>query len=118
MVVRFIGGENQITQRKPLTCRKSLTNVITGSRKSNYNTITTQWLKNLTCSNPLKCTDLLNSSIKGFCNDLSHNLSFGHLNTHPIIDPNIEKFPKGQHLGHKMKVKTFDFHCILYKDNK
>ena len=54
MVVRFIGGENQSTQRKPLTCRKSLTNFITGSWKSNYNTITTQGLKNLTFSNLLK----------------------------------------------------------------
>ena len=29
MVVSFIGGENRSTQRKPLTCRKSLTNLIT-----------------------------------------------------------------------------------------
>ena len=29
MVVSFIGGGNQSTRRKPLTCRKSLTNFIT-----------------------------------------------------------------------------------------
>ena len=34
------------------------------------------------------CMDLLNNP---FCNDLSHNISFGHLNNYPIVDPNIEK---------------------------
>ena len=29
MEVSFIGGENRRTRRKPLTCRKSLTNFIT-----------------------------------------------------------------------------------------
>ena len=28
---------------------------------------------------------------------------FGHLNTHPIIDPNIGKFQKGQHLGQNVR---------------
>jgi hypothetical protein len=32
---------------------------------------------------------------------LSHNLSFGYLNVHSIIDPDIENFAKGQHRGHK-----------------
>ena len=34
-------------------------------------------------SHLIVCTDLLNSP---FCNDLSHNLSFGHLNTHLVRD--------------------------------
>jgi len=29
VVVSFIGGENRSTPRKPPTCRKSLTNIIT-----------------------------------------------------------------------------------------
>jgi hypothetical protein len=29
LAVSFIGGGNMITRRKPLTCRKSLTNFIT-----------------------------------------------------------------------------------------
>jgi hypothetical protein len=42
-------------------------------------------------SHPFTSTDLLNNP---FGNDLSHSLSFGHQNTHPIIDPNIAKFQK------------------------
>ena len=34
------------------------------------------------------CMDLLNNP---FCNDLSHNFSFGHFNTHLIINPSIQK---------------------------
>jgi hypothetical protein len=41
------------------------------------------------------------SNVNPFCNDLSHNLSFWHLITHPIIDPNIETFPKDNILGFK-----------------
>ena len=40
------------------------------------------------------CTGQLCRSSPGHCyqyNELSHNLSFEHLNTHPIIDQNIEK---------------------------
>jgi len=36
MAVSFIGGGNRSTRRKPLTCRKSLTHVITGKRFHNY----------------------------------------------------------------------------------
>ena len=36
MAVSFIGEGNRSTRRKPLTCRKSLTNVITGKRFHNY----------------------------------------------------------------------------------
>ena len=39
-------------------------------------------------------TNLLNNH---FCNDLLYNLSFGHLNTHPIIIyPNMDEYPFGQ----------------------
>jgi len=48
--------------------------------------------------------DLLNNP---FCNDLSHNLSFGHLNTHPIIYPNIEKLKMKNILDTKTKVETY-----------
>ena len=49
-----------------------------------------------------------------FRNDLSHNLSFWHLNTHSIIDPNIEKFQKGHRLGHKMFENV---RLLLYKES-
>ena len=48
-------------------------------------------------SHPFASTDLWHNPLG---NDLSQNLSFGHQRTYPIIDPNIEKFQKGQHLGH------------------
>jgi hypothetical protein len=60
---------------------------------------------------PYYLYDLL---INPFCNDLSHNLSFWHLNTHSIIDPNIEKFQKGHRLGHKMFENV---RLLLYKEN-
>ena len=48
-------------------------------------------------------------------NDLSPNLSLGHMKTHPIIDPNIEKFQKVQHHGHKM---FGNFRHLSYKDKR
>jgi len=58
-------------------------------------------------SHLVACVDLLNNP---FCNDLSHNLSFGHLDTDPIINPNIEKLKKDNTLDTKCS-ETFDaFH--------
>jgi hypothetical protein len=48
-------------------------------------------------------------------NDLSHNVSFGHINTHPIIDPNVEMFQKVQHPGHTM---FGNFRRISYQDKR
>jgi hypothetical protein len=48
-------------------------------------------------------------------NYLSHNLSFGHMKTHPMIDPNIETFQKVPHPGHTM---FWNFRCISYKDKR
>ena len=57
-------------------------------------------------SHPIACTDLF---VNQFCIDLAHNLSFGHLNTHPIIDLNIEKFKSYISWDTKRELKSCSF---------
>jgi hypothetical protein len=57
-------------------------------------------------SHPIACTDLF---INPFCIDFSHHLSFGHLNTHPIIDLNIEKFKSYISWDTKRELKSCSF---------